>query len=825
MRIRPETFADRGCWISDDRIYAFVSAPAHGVSEIGYHGQQPVSRNSRLLVHPHAVLECSLLHNGNRTPIPFDDLEWRPGGVDSHPMILGRQFSVGVRARSRTLELSFSPSPAGGDGLLVRFPKDALFTDVHGERTWEDVSREGNALLLSCRDRILFNSWIRRSGPYRGDFLIPEHLRRKLFHRQCRSGDATFEDVRPEYRDAPLPIYDARTWIRIGGEGFSLDEEKDAYLFTASVEPGTGNGLNLTVRCADEPLRSAKGKRRSATPEGSAIEMPPSEEPSEYANLHLPGYPHLEAFFGMVPPLVNSCIIRDYGVPRATPGRYYWIWAWDLLVSAAEMLRWGDVAGARRAVDFVTSHRDEGGGIPARWTRKLEPLDTPDLGAALEFLLAHLAYLVFLETGSVQDLQVVYPALVKRFHQLRRHSTPAGLICGTGFYPDLPGRFGRSASSAVAMETGSWYGFCRTLQNMAGLLGDAGTEETAAELAATTASSFLDTFWDPAWQCVEDAVDVRTGIGNGRHPLFSFLFLQSPLAVPLVRGRMQEIARFIARDLLTEHGLRTVPLSERGDGNEVVLDAWYPHWDLYALKLLRRAGDEEGIRRWLALAESALERLGYCPEYLSMKGFRDGDPGAWLKHGAPSNLNCVTGWYRGILEGVLGLDFDAGGLTLVCTPPSVESATLIGLCFRGAIWDVELLPGGPELQECTVDGHALTGCRKIPLSLSGPGRHLIRMRFGQARPRVTIEEITNCEVLEIQEADPGSVRLRIRSLGPGELVYSSPGPAIVRLDGEETAAWLDPETGRGVSLIRKRGEQMVELTQVAVRGSVGSSHV
>ena len=136
---------------------------------------------------------------------------------------------------------------------------------------------------------------------------------------------------------------------------------------------------------------------------------------------------------------------------------------------------------------------------------------------------------------------------------------------------------------------------------------------------------------------------------------------------------------------------------------------------------------------------------------------------------------------------------------------------------------MELLAGGPELEECTVDGHGLTGCRKIPLSLSGPGRHSIRMRFGHAGPRLTVEEVTNCEVLEILEADPGSIRLRIRSLGPGELVYSSPGPAIVRRDGEKTAAWLDPETKRGVSLIRKRGEQIVEVVRIDSRGSVDSS--
>ena len=622
-----------------------------------------------MLAHPHAVLECFLLSDdGTGAPIPFDDLEWSPGRVVSRPIVLGQQLEVVVQANSPALALMFSPMPVGGFRVMIRYRVDSIFTDVQGERHWMDPSREGDTLLLSCRDRIVFDSWIRRTGPYGGDFLIPEVWRRKLFQRHCRSGEATLDDVRPEYRDAALPLYDASLRVSLGGEGFTLAGEEGAYLFTTKGGSGSGGEVVFTAHFADEPPAPAEGTAMVGERRSSGGGLPASTERPGFASLQLPDYPHLEEFFGSVPGLVNSCVIKDYGVPRATPGRYYWIWAWDLLVTAVEMLGWGDVTGARRAVEFVNAHRDVDGRIPARWTRGLEPLDTPDEGAAMEFLLAHLSYQVFLETGNLQDILTIYPTLVGRFLRLQEHSGPGGLMCGTGFYPDLPGELGRSDSTAVAMETGCWYGLCRILQNMARLTGDGHTESLVAEAASITQASFLPTFWDPAVQSLQDAVDVKTGEGNDRHPLFTFLFLQSPLTLSLVRGQIPEVARFISRDLLADHGLRTVPLSERGDGNEAVLDGWYPHWDLYALKLLRRAGDEKGIIHWLSLSNMALQKLGYCPEYVGLKGFRDGDPAAWQNHGAPSNLNCVTGWYRGILEGILGVEIDPGGLTILPAP-------------------------------------------------------------------------------------------------------------------------------------------------------------
>jgi len=805
MRMRPDTLADGGCWISDDRVYALVSNRGHGLAEIGYHGLQPVSRNSRIFVHEYSALECSVISpDGQKTRIPFEDLDWQPDAVRLSPQVDQHKLEIEIRACERRLTISLGAARGETPPVAVRCPRESLFTGVQGERHWEVHSDAGGVLRLSFRDRIVFNSWIRQSGPYSGDFLIPEPWRRLLFRRSLRSGEATLEDVRAEYRDAPVTLYDATTWVYLGGEGFSFSVDDEAFTFTTPARAPTDGPAVFEVSFEDDPPPPRGPAPRS-------LQEPRRASASERPRLDLMGYPRLSALFEHLPDIVDSCVVRDFGVPRANPGRYYWIWAWDLMVTAVEMLRWGDHQGVRRAARFVSTHRDLDGRIPGRWTRALEPLDTPVEGAGLEFLLAHLCYELYLESGSLQDLLNVYPVLVSRFRQLHQAAGADGLLRGKGFYPDLPGKYGRSEHTATAIESGSWYGLSRILQNMALLLGDPVVARETEEAARSTRASFLPAFWDPLRGTLHDAVDQRSGRATGGHPIFSYLCLQSPLTLPLVREKLPDVARFVRTELMTDYGLRTVPLEERGDGAEVILDAWYPHWDLYALRLLRKAGEGEALLRWLTLAETALGRLGYCPEFLALEGFRTGDPSAWTRHGAPSNLNCASAWYHALLEIPLGLETDAGGLTVSATAPAGDRVSLRGLHYRQGRWDVDLLARGPSLVRCLVDGTDLRGCRKIPRSFCGPGRHRLEIHYGPPSPGIVIEELLNAEVLQIGRSAPAHLSLRLRLLGPGELRFHSLELVSVCLDGTVLSTRWDAATGSGWGSLDEPGEHDLDL--------------
>jgi len=807
MRIRPDSLADRGMWISDDRVYALVTGV--GVAEIGYHGLQPVSKNSRVFVHQRAALTCFVDQgDGERRPIVFDEFDWNPDGVLAEHRLERRTIQIDVRLCGRTLKIGFSAR--GGDlpSIVLRCTAAALWTDVQGEREWNSGKVSAGVLHLSFRDRIMLNRWINREGPYKGDFLIPEAWRRVLFRRACRSGEATPDDLHPQYRDAAIPLYDTTTHVLLGGKEFTCTVDDQGFEFASVPRASAGGPLEFDVRFDDAP----PGISSDVHVDDSGDDLRASRP-----HLVLPEHPHLEAFYRSLPELVRSCVIGDYGVPRATPGRYYWIWAWDLMVTALEMLHWGDLEGARRAARFVSTHRDVDGRIPGRWTRSLEPLDTPEEGAGLEFLLAHLSYELYLESGSLQDILDIYPTLVGRFRAILSVATSDGTIPGKGFYPDLPGRFGRSAHTATAIESGCWYGLSRILQNMALLIGDEALAMEAGGAADRSGDSFTETFWDPQAGMLQDAVDRQTGKGTGRHPIFSLLCLQSPLSAPILESHLGEIARFCDEQLFTEHGLRTVPLAERGDGAEVILDAWYPHWDLYMLRLLRRTGNRAALLRWLALAERTLSHLGYCPEFLALEGFREGNPAAWTHHGSPSNLNCATAWYRALLEVLFGLELDPGGLTITESLCLDGRISLRGLRLRQAHWNLELFEGGPSLVRCIVDGTDLGGCRKIPRTHSGPGVHNVEMHYGVPAGGIVLEGLLNGEVLRIIQAGPLHLHLHIRTLGPGALHVRAPAPVSIRLNGQEIRAQRDPNGTTTRASLHHCGEGELEVTLAAER--------
>ena len=219
MTIRLDEHPDRGCWISDDRLNAFISAQCQGISEVGFHGLQPVSRNSRLLVLPEGVLGVSV-GTERETTFRFATAEWSPNCVQTSILDKGKEYRLSVIAERRSLSLIVTGPSDSNAGVTIRFSLRSLFTGVHGERSWSKPLLDHQRLSLKCRDRIMLREWLRRKGPYAGDFLIPESWRRIIFNRRCRSGLATLDDVRPEYQGAEIPLYDAETWLRMGGEQF-----------------------------------------------------------------------------------------------------------------------------------------------------------------------------------------------------------------------------------------------------------------------------------------------------------------------------------------------------------------------------------------------------------------------------------------------------------------------------------------------------------------------------------------------------------------------------------------------------------------------------
>ncbi len=719
--LRIDSFADGGVWISDDRVSAFVSGRDGSLRECAYHGRQIVSRNARIFSCETGALH--LLYESENRWLPVDMRTARVGTrrVETEPG-QGPRCVISADGRAIVLQLTH----AGRIRVVLR--KQSRVTSVQGERGWSEASIDGSVLRLSCTDRLFLYDWLRREGPYAGDFLIPEHWRRRLFVGPPGSGRARVSDLRPEWRDADPCLYDATVYTTIQCQGGAWDVDELGWQWTSPARADV-HMEEIQICFSDTDRAEESGATAGArTVAHAGIHCTPETEGGvAHPVLRLPGYPAVERFFLQAPSIVDACTVRDHGMPRASFGAYYWLWAWDALVAAAEYPRWGALDAMRRVIEFVHRHRDIDGRIPMRWTRDLDALDTPERGA-LEFLLLNTALEYTRHTHDTDPLREVYPAALLHFHALAASSDTRGLFPGLGFYPDLPERFGRTPRSAVAMEVAAHAGFCLALADAASILGEAHTRDTAAAHAARITDHFRGVFIsdrgdEPVFPC--DCVDLDTGAVSQSHPVFTLLCLQRPGTEALFGNTRAGLARTLETEFLTRHGIAMLPRGDRNRGSEPATGAWYAHWDLYVIRLWRAEARGGAILRWLDRVEETLARLGYCPEFLDLAPFERGDANAWTRHGAASNINGVTAWYRALLEGVLGLLLDGGRLAVSPDGPLVSGAAVADLAIRGQRWDVETTGSG-RVVRLEVDARPVEGLEVADEFFDGQ-RHSLRI--------------------------------------------------------------------------------------------------
>lgn len=729
---------DQNIWLSDDRISALISYSCQGIEQIDYHGSQPVSRNAKLLQHPDGVLkfEVSFESNGSLTKIPltWSNLMVQPGIIQTRNRSGEFSFILKIAVLKDSLFASCMARKTAPSASIenlefsVWWNTLSMTTEVHGNRIWAELEMsDDHFVILHASDVIELNQWLKRTGDYQGDFLIPEGWRRIIFNKRLISGMGKFEDVKPDYQHLNLNLYDADTWILIGGDHYFRSNEKSNWIEFKSSFTQTSKQLFeaplFRVKFSSEKFDLIKNKNERAKPfflQSKRYRILAEQAPQ----LEIPGYPAIAEFFSQTPLIVESAKVQDVGMTRACPGTYYWIWGWDNLVTAPAMLRWGDRAFAQRMAYFINSHRDIDGAIPGRWTRQFEPMDSRGIGA-MDFLFSELVRSLFAETGDAMIIRSTYTTLVHAFHFLKSRCDENGLFPSFGMYPDIPYKMGRTENFYVAIDQGAWYCLCRNLEKMAFVIGDVPTANLAKAMGGKIEQSFLTTFWYDEQGFICDSFDPTSKNQLKSFPIFSLLFLESEFGFELLKNHVAQAADFIEQHLLGDTGLKMTPAWDRNHNSEPAMSGWYPHWDLPAIKLLAHAGKWSAIQKWLNLVEECYDRLGYCPEFLSTKYQR---PELWQHHGAAWNLNCASGWYQALIHSIIGIKFDQGGIT--CHPaPLVPEASLKKFIFRKGSWEIKKAGEGDFISWLEVDGEKVEGSLKIPAKFYTAGAHRLIIHY------------------------------------------------------------------------------------------------
>jgi len=215
-----------------------------------------------------------------------------------------------------------------------------------------------------------------------------------------------------------------------------------------------------------------------------------------------------------------------------------------------------------------------------------------------------------------------------------------------------------------------------------------------------------------------------------------------------------------------------MPQWDKNRGSEISTNSWYPHWDIYAIKLLRRVGNTSALLRWLNLVQDCYRRLGYCPEFVSLKEEELHAEKRWMHHGSPWNLNCATAWYKTLVEGIVGIEADIGGLTYIPCPLPFP-VKLEGLHFRNTVWDIKTVGMGGEVEKFIVDGINLKGTYKIPKPFYRKGYHTLEVQYREQPSEIpVIREIISGEILRVDIAER-KLSVAINGWGTLNIIFSA----------------------------------------------------
>ena len=785
------TCIDRSCWFAHNRIAVLLSNRARGIAQIDYHGLQPVSRNARMLMHDQGVLHFIFRyrHKGREISLPLipgaisataSEITYRCTGPGVCVFLSLR--TIDQRLKVRCAYEQRSGSQISDTVFQILWNTESMTTDVHGEREWEKPQLSHSFVHCQVRDHISLYKWIRKSGDYQGDFLIPESWRRILFKVRKKSGLCGYADLYDAYREKDLCLYDTITRMWAGGSDFRAGyQDEHTIRFESSSFHPDKDASHALVFC----LGFEHGDREILHPKPGAVERPVHEtvQSMEKPELSLPPFPAIEDFFAQVPDIAASATVKDYGLTRACLGSYYWIWAWDNMVTGYAMPLWGGADQVERMSGFLRRHRDLDGSIPMRWTRRLEPLDSCGFGA-LDFLYSELLLTLYSEKPDLSPLRAAYPYVKHAFDTLSGKLDEDGLFPSMGFYPDLPEKMGRSAESRVMIDAGAWYGLCRNVEKLALLLDDHRSAKLALDFSAQARQTIDRHFWNSETGFYRDHFTPNRKENADSFPLYSILFLESVFGYDLVRDHLQECASFIENHLFTKNGVLMSPVWDPNHTSEVALTSWYPHWDLVAMRILVRAKKNHTILRWLEMVSACLTEMGYCPEFLRIDDTEHVD---YTQHGAVWNLNCTAGWYLACLLAVFGLDIDSGGMTFYACD-TVRNATVKNLIFRRARWTITKSGSGTHIDELRIDGDSIKGSYKIPRGYYSGGIHQVEIRQSTVPPPYPqLAALWGGELIDSQ-VEATQTTCRFFGIGQVDIHVSCRQRPNIYLDGKEISA-------------------------------------
>lgn len=512
----------------------------------------------------------------------------------------------------------------------------------------------------------------------------------------------------------------------------------------------------------------------------------------------------LNSAFGQYPELIEAMSLADTpGAVRANFHGYY-VWGWDGMTPLIPCIFSNDSKRVADILRFFHKHLDAEYGIAHAFAMDFKLFGKAPFAAQCQYLAGLYHYVA--ATGDLALAKEVWSTCTFILDNCRKDEVEStGLVRGYALWPDFPEVMDEDGHDISSLNNSLLYQGLRSIESLAGVLGDENLASDCADWAQRLRKSFITYLYDEEQGYFITSCSSEDFTPRKHYPCQA-IFWMTPFARELVSHAPERIASFITDHLRDDKCLLSVPRWDEAwmaDGNQI--GASYPTADYFYLNVHKIMGRPEALDAWLDDV-SWYWSIHSAPEALTPNGINEAELGPDCPGG--KQLQAVTCWYACLYQGLAGIDIDHEGFTL--TPWGERPIEIHGLKLRDVYIDLSISGKGNYIGELKLNGQELpAGSHKIAWSELTGDRvtvELVRSEMPPAQP--VIVRADGLQVT-VEDSPAGQLAATIKGEMSGEIIVQATSDTIVNIDGQKVQCPYDP--GTGCFTILYAGKQAVKI--------------
>lgn len=408
-------------------------------------------------------------------------------------------------------------------------------------------------------------------------------------------------------------------------------------------------------------------------------------------------------------PILDSMKVADItgGMRAADSG--YWIWGWDTMVHAEAFGLANDSSYLQEILEFYRKTADPKWGI----FHEMHLDQRPCLSMAFpaQCLYAITLYFAYIFSGDKKLLKEYFPFaewIVKKAGEEEVRNS--GLIKGVALYPDHPEDLEQDGHDLSSFNNSIYYQALKVMEELALEIGD---KQLAAEFQtrAKRACSGFQLFYDQDKHYFYDSISAVDFSPRRHYPVYAILWL-TPFAQDLVSEHKKEIAGFMKKNFVANHGLRLLPVWDTRfmyDGNQ--LGMYMPVVENFFREIMRIAGLKGSVKSLYKNIEWFWQKL-CIPEALTCEyenhGITPDNPGR-------KQAFCAKAWLNAFYHSAVGLQLTCRGISFAAS--EAGNISISKLKIRNKILDIDICGKGSDIRSLQLNGKNILAPFIIPFTM------------------------------------------------------------------------------------------------------------